>query len=132
MKERRKHPRYQVALRVRYETKKAFQNAVTQNISFGGLYVATETPFDVGHQFGIEIDLPKKKEWIKGTCEVMWVNRTETKHYPEWIHNAQILKDIAPQQLYKGMGVSFVQMLPKYRKRMEEYLGEIAKEAKPS
>jgi Tfp pilus assembly protein PilZ len=127
MKERRRSPRYEVVLRVRFETKKAFQDAIVHSLSSDGLYLVTEDPFDVGRKFRIEIDLPRKKEWIKGTCEVVWVNLIETKAYPKWIYEAQILKDVAPQQLNKGMGVKFVQLSPKYRKRVDEYLGGIGK-----
>jgi len=127
MKERRRSPRYEVVLKVRFETKKAFQDAIVHSLSSDGLYLVTEDPFDVGRKFRIEIDLPKKKEWIKGTCKVVWVNLIETKAYPKWIYEAQILKDVAPQQLNKGMGVKFVQLSPKYRKRVDEYLGGIGK-----
>jgi Tfp pilus assembly protein PilZ len=125
MKERRRSPRYEVVLKVRFETKKAFQDAIVHSLSSDGLYLVTEDPFDVGRKFRIEIDLPRMKEWIKGTCEVVWVNLIETKAYPKWIYEAQILKDVAPQQLNKGMGVKFVQLSPKYRKRVDEYLGGI-------
>jgi Tfp pilus assembly protein PilZ len=127
MKERRRSPRYEVVLKVRFETKKAFQDAIVHSLSSDGLYLVTEDPFDVGRKFRIEIDLPRMKEWIKGTCEVVWVNLIETKAYPKWIYEAQILKDVAPQQLNKGMGVKFVQLSPKYRKRVDEYLGGIGK-----
>ena len=127
MKERRRSPRYEVVLKVRFETKKAFQDAIVHSLSSDGLYLVTDDPFDVGRRFRIEIDLPKKKQWIKGTCEVVWVNLIETEAYPKWIYEAEILRDVAPQQLNKGMGVKFVQLPPKYRKRIDEYLGTIAK-----
>ena len=127
MKERRRSPRYEVVLKVRFETKKAFQDAIVHSLSSDGLYLVTEDPFDVGRRFRIEIALPKKRQWIKGTCEVVWVNLIETKAYPKWIYEAEILKDVAPQQLNKGMGVRFVQLSPKYRKRVDDYLGAVAK-----
>lgn len=127
MKERRRSPRYEVVLKVRFETKKAFQDAIVHSLSSDGLYLVTDDPFDVGRRFRIEIDLPRKKQWIKGTCEVMWVSLIETETYPKWIYEAEILRDVAPQQLNKGMGVKFVQLPPKYRKRIDEYLGAMAK-----
>jgi Tfp pilus assembly protein PilZ len=123
MKERRKNPRYQTALKARFETKKGFQNAVVYSLSSGGLYLATERPLEVGRQFRIELNLQKRKSWIKGICEVVWVNQT-IKNYPKWIYGLQILKGVAPQVLYKGMGVKFVQILPQHRKRIEEYIGK--------
>jgi Tfp pilus assembly protein PilZ len=127
MKERRRSPRYEVVLKVRFQTKKAFQDAIVHSLSSDGLYLVTDDPFDVGRRFRIDIDLPKKKQWIKGTCEVVWANLIETQAYPKWIYDAEILRDVAPQQLNKGMGVKFVQLSPQYRKRINEYLGAMAK-----
>jgi uncharacterized protein (TIGR02266 family) len=104
MDERRKCPRYEVVLKARYETEEAFQDAVLSSLSEGGLYLAIETPFDVGHKFAIDIDLPQKEGWIKGMCEVVWVNQIEAENYP------------------KGMGVRFVQMAPEYKEHLDEYL----------
>ena len=104
MRERRGNSRYEVILKARYETKEEFQNAVLNSISPGGLYLAMETPFDVGHQFAIEIDLPQEEGWIKGICEVVWVNQIEAENYP------------------KGMGVKFLEMGDQYRERLEEYI----------
>ncbi len=103
MKERRESPRYEMVLRIRYETQEAFQDAVIHNLSTGGLYLATQTPFNVGHEFQIEVGLPGKDEWIKGTCTVVWVNEIDTLSYP------------------KGMGVMFLEMPPKYKEYVQKY-----------
>jgi hypothetical protein len=124
MKERRKSPRYPSALKARFETKKGFEDGDVCSLSSGGLYLATETLLEVGHQFTVEIDLHKKK-WIRGTCEVAWVNDIENKDYPKWIYEAKILRGMSPHQLYKGMGVKFLEIPPKHRKRLEEYMGAV-------
>jgi len=107
MKDRRSSPRLDVVLKVRFETKEDFQEALIHNISQMGVYLATDTPFDVGYKFLIEVDLPGDKGKIKGKCEVVWVNQVEAKDYP------------------KGMGVQFVELKSKHKTLLEEYLKEL-------
>jgi uncharacterized protein (TIGR02266 family) len=107
MKDRRSSPRLDVILKVRFERKEDFQEALIHNISQMGVYLATDTPFDAGYKFLIEIDLPNDKGQIAGKCEVVWVNQVEAKDYP------------------KGMGVQFIEIPSKDRELLEEYLQEL-------
>jgi uncharacterized protein (TIGR02266 family) len=107
MDDRRGSPRLDVVLKVRFDRKEDFQNALIHNINQTGVYLATDAPFDVGHQFTIEIDLPNDKGQINGKCEVVWVNEIEAENYP------------------KGMGVQLVELEPKDRELLEEYLTEL-------
>ena len=107
MEDRRSSPRLDVILKVRFERKEDFREALIHNISQMGVYLATKRPFDVGSQFLIEIDLPNHKGQIKGKCEVVWVNQVEAKDYP------------------KGMGVQFVELAAKDKGLLEEYLKEL-------
>lgn len=103
MKERRGTPRYEVVLKVRYDTKEALQDAVIHNLSSGGLYLTTQAPFDVGYEFQIEIELPEQNEWIEGKCRVVWVNEIDTESYP------------------KGMGITFLEAPSKFKDLVEKY-----------
>jgi uncharacterized protein (TIGR02266 family) len=103
MKERRETPRYQVVLKIRYETGQALRDAAIHNLSSGGLYLTTPNPLGVGYEFELEIELPNADEWIVGKCKVVWVNEIDTKDYP------------------KGMGVAFLEMPPKFRELVESY-----------
>ena len=107
MQDRRKSLRLDVVLKVRFERKEDFQEALIHNISQMGVYLATDRPFDVGYQFLIEIDLPNNKGQIQGKCEVVWVNQVEAKDYP------------------MGMGVQFVELASKDQELLEEYLKEL-------
>ena len=107
MEDRRQSPRLDVILKVRFERKEDFQEALIHNISQLGVYLATDRPFDVGYQFLIEIDLPNGKGQIQGKCEVVWVNQVEAKDYP------------------KGMGVQFTELKSKDRELLTEYLEEL-------
>ena len=95
-----------VVLKVRFESREEFQDALIHNISQTGVYLATDAPFDVGYQFTIEINLPYEKGQINGKCEVIWVNEIEAEDYP------------------KGMGVQLVEVESKDRELLEEYLKE--------
>ena len=107
MDDRRRSPRLDVVLKVRFESREDFKDALIHNISQTGVYLATDAPFDVGYQFTIEIDLPDDKGQINGKCEVIWVNEIEAENYP------------------KGMGVQLVEVESKDRKLLEEYLKEL-------
>ena len=107
MKDRRSSPRLDVVLKVRFETKEDFQEALIHNISQMGVYLATDAPFDPGYKFLIEIDLPGNKGQIKGGCEVVWVNQVEAEDYP------------------KGMGVQFIDLSAEDRKLLQESLEEL-------
>ena len=107
MDDRRRSPRLDVVLKVRFETREDFEDALIHNISQTGVYLATDAPFDVGYQFTIEINLPNDKGQINGKCEVIWVNEIEAENYP------------------KGMGVQLVELEPKNRELLEDYLKEL-------
>jgi uncharacterized protein (TIGR02266 family) len=107
MDDRRRSPRLDVVLKVRFESREDFKDALIHNISQTGVYLAMDAPFDVGYQFTIEINLPNDKGQINGKCEVIWVNEIEAENYP------------------KGMGVQLVELEPKNRELLEEYLKEL-------
>ena len=104
MTNRRKSTRLDVVLKARFETEEEFQEALIRNLSLGGLFLATESPFDVGYKFQLEIHLPGEEVMIEGKCEVVWVNQIGVDNYP------------------KGMGVMFNEMSPKYKKILEKYI----------
>ena len=49
--ERRKSPRMDLILKVRYRSKEDFREALIRGISEVGIFLATNAPFDVGYQF---------------------------------------------------------------------------------
>ena len=104
MDERRKCPRFDVVLKARFETEIQFQEALVRSLCSGGLFLETESPFDAGFQFLLEIDLPAKNRTIKGKCEVVWINQISAENYPA------------------GMGVRFVEMSPEDEKLLAEHL----------
>ena len=109
MDERRGTPRYEVVLRVRYESAKAFQDAVIHNLSTGGVYLATPNPFEIGTEFQLDIELPDSEEWLRGRCKVVWVNEFDTDQYP------------------RGMGVAFLETPPKYQELLDRTIAATEK-----
>jgi uncharacterized protein (TIGR02266 family) len=107
MKDRRQSSRLDVVIKVRFQSKEDFQEALIHNISQLGVYLATDTPFDVGYQFQIEINLPGDKGMLEGKCEVIWVNEIEVEDYP------------------RGMGIQFIDLTSKNRELLQEYLTEL-------
>ncbi len=122
MKECRKNPRHQSALKAHFETEKGVAYGDVCNLSSDGFYLVTETPLETGRHFSIVIDLQQEKGWIKGRCEVVWVNDIKPKNLPEWVYGSKMLEDISPQQLFKGVGVTFADIPQKQRDQLQEYL----------
>lgn len=127
MKEFRKSPRYPTHLKARFKTEKGVACGDVCNLSSGGFYLVTETPLEAGRHLSIEIGLDQEKEWIKGRCEVTWVNNIEPKNLPEWVYESKMVVDISPQQLFKGVGVKFADISPDQRDQLEEYLRVLEK-----
>ncbi|MBN1930199.1 MAG: PilZ domain-containing protein [Desulfobacterales bacterium] len=70
--DRRKHPRKQGQLNVKYEDETGTYNGHIQNISIGGVCIETECPVSVGHIFELTILPPDKMKPMKITGEVVW------------------------------------------------------------
>ena len=109
MDERRKCTRFDVVLKAKFETEIQFQEAVVRSLCSDGLFLETESPFDVGFQFWLEIDLPAKNGVIKGKCEVVWVNQVWAENYPT------------------GMGIRFLEMSPEDEMLLAEHLHQLQK-----
>lgn len=54
----RSHPRLAARLEVRFYRRETFVKEYTENISRGGLFIATETPFEEGTELAIDLVIP--------------------------------------------------------------------------
>jgi uncharacterized protein (TIGR02266 family) len=80
---RRAHERAPLSLDVTLDGEHNFFTGLTENISEGGLFVATHQLRDAGAQIAIEFTLPTRKEPIRAKCEVRWVRiYSETSDAP--------------------------------------------------
>ena len=89
---RRIHPRYAVDLDITLSSEHNFYQGFAENISTGGLFIATHQLRPAGEKFEITLNLPGHPE-IKAIGEVRWV-----REYSE-------RSDVPP-----GMGIRFVSL----------------------
>ena len=71
--ERRTAPRIELEVEVGLETEHNFYTGLTQDISSGGIFVATGLSYRVGEKMTVRFTLPGRKEPIVADAEVRWV-----------------------------------------------------------
>lgn len=90
---RRAHPRFTVDLEVTVMSEHNFYAGFLENLSVGGVFIATHRLKPVGSEIEISINLPDREEPVRGVGEVRWIR--------EYHENS----DVSP-----GMGVKFVKL----------------------
>ena len=90
--ERREHTRVKLVVEVGLNTEHKFWNGLTENISEGGLFVATESPFNIGDELMVNLKLSGRKGAQAVKCAVRW------------------LREEAEGGMPAGMGLSFVDL----------------------
>jgi len=70
---RRIHPRFAVDLDVSLSSEHNFYAGFAENISSGGLFIATHVVKPVGERMEISVSLPEREEPIRCMGEVRWV-----------------------------------------------------------
>lgn len=71
--ERRSSPRYEVDIAITMESDHNFYTGLTQDISTGGLFVATHRLRKVGEHLLVAFTLPGRTERISVETEVRWI-----------------------------------------------------------
>ncbi len=103
----RSDPRISAQVEVTVSGPHNFFTGFTQNLSKGGLFVATHQVFGIGTEFDIELTLERKR--ITVTAKVCWV-RENTPFLPEGIE--------------PGMGLSFVRISDEDLASIHEFLNK--------
>jgi len=70
---RRQYPRHNVELEVTMESETNFYMGLTENLSEGGLFIATHVLKPLGTQIEVSFKLPEMSEPIKVTGTVRWL-----------------------------------------------------------
>lgn len=70
--EKRRQPRYSVELDVSMGSEHNFFAGFVENISAGGIFVATHRRAAIGEQFQISVSLPGMLPKVEGIAEVRW------------------------------------------------------------
>ncbi len=73
MEYRRQHERHAAVVRVSYQSAGAMRADYVQNISRGGLFVATDEPFTIGDTLELHLAAPGARDPIAVPVEVRWV-----------------------------------------------------------
>jgi uncharacterized protein (TIGR02266 family) len=102
---RRAHTRQDVELEVSLESESNFYMGLTENLSEGGLFIATHQLKPLGTQIDVSFKLPHVAEAIKAKGVVRWV-----REYSE-------SSDTMP-----GLGVRFEHIAPEQVEQIREFL----------
>ena len=71
--ERRLAERKRVTVRVSLSSEHGFWAGFTEDISEGGIFVATAAPFDLGERVTVNLMLGKQLGMVPVICEVRWI-----------------------------------------------------------
>jgi uncharacterized protein (TIGR02266 family) len=104
--DRRLQPRYEVAVEVTFESEHNFYTGLTQDLSGGGLFVATHQLRPIGERIRLHFTLPSSKEPIEAITEVRWVRPTAVKGGGGDV----------------GMGLMFLQLAPQAKEAVKAFL----------
>jgi len=100
--------RVKKTLSLSYKDQESFVSAYTSNIGKGGLFIKTSSPLPEGESFILKLKLPGLVEALKINCEVVWVNKDESR-----------------TDMPVGMGLRFVDMDKNERFLLDKYIGSI-------
>lgn len=106
-RERRENHRFDFEVEVGFETDSNFYTGLTQDISSGGLFVATHNLKPVGTKFMIQFKLPGGTQTLEVEAEVRWLRETSSLHRSDGPH---------------GMGVRFNNLSPEQKQAIESFL----------
>lgn len=102
---RRQHPRHNVELEVTMESETNFYLGLTENLSEGGLFIATHVLKPLGTQIEVSFKLPDLTEPIKVPGTVRWV-----REYSE------------TSDTHPGLGVRFEHLTAEHTEQIRRFL----------
>ena len=105
--QRRRHPRFKVELDVSLGSDHNFYVGFVENLSTGGVFIATHMLKAVGEVFELTVHLPNSSFAVKGVGEVRWI-----REYSE-------RSNVPP-----GMGIRFIQLDDESRVLIEDFLSK--------
>jgi uncharacterized protein (TIGR02266 family) len=104
---RRKHSRFAVDLDVTVTSEHNFYAGFAENMSAGGLFIATHQLKPVGERLEFTVNVPGIDQPIRGVGEVRWLRTySETSNVPP------------------GMGIKFEKLEPGSLRAIDEFLAQ--------
>jgi uncharacterized protein (TIGR02266 family) len=107
--DRRASPRFDLEVEVGFETDSNFYTGLTQDISSGGLFVATHQLRRVGDRIKVKFALPGRAEPVEVETEVRWVRESSSLQRLDGAH---------------GMGLRFVDLSPEVKAVIDSFLSK--------
>jgi uncharacterized protein (TIGR02266 family) len=104
--ERRQQPRFSVAVQVTMESEHNFYTGLTQDLSGGGLFVATHNIRPIGEEVHVHFTLPTSRDPIDAIAQVRWVRPTS----------------VPGGGVEAGMGLMFIELGPQAREAVKAFL----------
>jgi uncharacterized protein (TIGR02266 family) len=104
--ERRSEPRIELEVEVGLETDNNFYTGLTQDISSGGLFIATSVLYQVGEHIRVRFSLPGQSQPIAAETEVRWVR------------DPRMMKTDSPQ----GVGLRFISLPDEAQQEITQFL----------
>jgi uncharacterized protein (TIGR02266 family) len=101
----RNDAREALAVEVTFESEHNFYTGLVENISAGGLFVATGEIRPIGTRFAVEFSLPGLGRPCRALCEVRWVRDYNSA-----------------RELPSGLGLAFVELFPSDARAIEAFL----------
>ncbi len=105
---RRQFPRIHYKVEVTLESESTFYSGFTENISAGGLFIATYDLRPMGQQIQLEFTVPNRQQPISVLGEVRWIREFNPAN-----------PDMTP-----GMGVKFIGLSEQDRRDIEAFVAE--------
>ena len=106
-RERRENHRFDFEVEVGFETDSNFYTGLTQDVSTGGLFIATHDLKPVGTKFTLQFKLPGVEKALELEVEVRWLRETSSLHRSDGPH---------------GMGVRFNNLTPEQSAAIASFL----------
>jgi uncharacterized protein (TIGR02266 family) len=108
--ERRTSPRVDLEIEVSLESDSNFYTGLTQDISTGGLFVATHALRKIGSRVMLKFSLPNSPMPVVVDCEVRWLREAGPVH------------DHRSTDHPAGMGLKFLNLSPESRLAIAHFL----------
>jgi len=105
MERRQELPRTEVEVEVQYQTEQEFLSAYSRNISGGGIFVWTPQPLPPNHAVRLRFSLPGIAHRFEVSGIVVWSNPGSGRSF-----------------LPSGMGIKFVDLDPRCREFIDEFV----------
>ncbi|MGD0837262.1 MAG: TIGR02266 family protein [Polyangia bacterium] len=104
--ERRLQPRFAVAVKVTMDSEHNFYTGLTQDLSGGGLFVATHHIRPIGEVVRVNFTLPALRDPIEALTQVRWVRSS----------------DVGGGGGGPGMGLMFIELSAKAKEAIKGFL----------